>query len=59
MDASELPQGVGMALAQNTHSMELFCALSEAEKQAVLDGAKTLRSAEEMRAYLYKTLRGE
>lgn len=59
MEPNDLPLGIGMALAQDTGAMEMFAALSEAEKQSVIDGARTLGSKAEMRAYLYKALRGE
>ena len=56
MERTDLPLGMSMALAQDSAAMERFAALPEAEKQAVIDGAHTVRSKTEMRAYLQRTL---
>lgn len=56
MESSELPLGMGMALAQNISAMERFASMSEAEKQAVIDGAHGVQSKAEMQAYLQRTL---
>jgi len=47
---------MGMALAQNISAMERFASMSEAEKQAVIDGAHGVQSKAEMQAYLQRTL---
>lgn len=44
----ELPLGFGMALAQNEAAMRQFEALSEAEKQAVIQRTHNVRSRQEM-----------
>ena len=45
----ELPLGFGMALAQNEAAMKRFEALSEAEKQAVVQSTHSIRSKADMR----------
>lgn len=45
---SELPLGFGMALAQNEAAMQRFEALSETEKQAVIQRTHSVRSKQEM-----------
>ncbi len=47
--STELPQGFGMALAQNEAAMRGFERLTEPEKQAVLQRAHAVRSKAEMR----------
>ena len=49
MDMKTLPLGLGMALAQNEAAMEAFAAMTEAEKQLLLQRAHQVRSKEEMR----------
>ena len=48
----ELPQGLGMALAQHPEAMARFAGLSEEEQQAIIDGAHAVRSKQEMQAYV-------
>lgn len=48
----QLPLGFGMALAQNPGAMEKFAALSEGEKQSILDGTHAIQSKEEMQQYV-------
>lgn len=55
----ELPLGMGMALAQNEQALERFSALSMAEQKAVIDGARQVRSKQEMRQYVENIGRGE
>lgn len=45
----ELPLGFGMALAQNEAAMQRFEALSDAEKQAVIESTHNVGSKQEMR----------
>lgn len=45
----ELPLGFGMALAQNEAAMKRFEALSEDEKQAVIQRTHSVNSKQEMR----------
>jgi hypothetical protein len=49
MDFYKVPIGFGMELAMNHAAMEAYAALSEPEKQAVLDKAHHARSEHEMR----------
>lgn len=56
MEQQELPLGIGMALAMDTATMEQFSALSKAERQALVDGARGVQSKAEMRAYLHQAL---
>lgn len=49
MTGRELPQGFGMALVQNERAMAEFEAMTEYEKNAVLQWAQTINSKEEMR----------
>ncbi len=48
----EMPLGLGMALAQNQQAMMLYAALTDEEKQAVIDGTHQIRSSKEMHAYV-------
>ena len=52
----ELPLGFGMALAQHPEAMTRFAALSEAEQQAIIDGAHAVRSKQEMSSYVEKLM---
>ena len=49
---SELPLGLGMALAQNKQAMTAFVALSEEEKRAVIAGGQGIGSPAELRRYV-------
>lgn len=44
----ELPLGFGMALAQNEAAMHRFEALTDAEKQAIIQKTHNVRSKSEM-----------
>jgi len=48
MDFYKVPIGFGMALAMNHPAMEAYAAMTEREKQAVLDRAHSARSEKEM-----------
>ncbi len=48
MDFQEVPIGFGMALAMNEAAMARYAALSEQQKQSVLNKAHTARSKREM-----------
>lgn len=58
-EKQELPLGFGMALARNEAALERFAALSDVEKQAVIAGAHTVRSKQEMRQYVETIGRSE
>ena len=48
MDFAKLPIGFAMALAQNEIALNKYGAMSEAQKNAILDRAHTADSNEEM-----------
>ena len=48
MDFAKVPIGFGMALAQNEQALSAYAAMTEAEKQAVLNKAHNARSEQEM-----------
>ena len=48
MDFYKVPIGFGMELAMNHAAMEAYAAMTEPEKQAVLDKARGARSEHEM-----------
>lgn len=48
MDFYKVPIGFGMALAQNEAAMQRYAAMSEAQKQDLLNRAHDVRSEKEM-----------
>ncbi len=48
MDFYKVPIGFGMALAQNAAAMEAYAAMTEEQKQAVLNRAHHAGSQQEM-----------
>lgn len=48
MEQNALPVGFGMALAMNPAAMERFAAMSETEKQKLLERSGKVRSKQEM-----------
>lgn len=48
MDFYKVPIGFGMALAMNAPAMEAYAAMTEEQKQAVLNKAHNARSEKEM-----------
>lgn len=48
MDFYKVPIGFGMALAMNAPAMAAYAAMTEEEKQAVLNRAHNARSEKEM-----------
>jgi len=48
MDYYKVPIGFGMALAMNHPAMEAYAAMTEAQKQTVLNRAHNARSEKEM-----------
>ena len=48
MDLYKVPIGFGMALAMNHSAMEAYAAMTEQQKQSVLDQAHHARSEKEM-----------
>ena len=49
MEQDKVPIGFGMTLAMDYTAMEAYAALTEEQKQKVLDKARNARSEEEMR----------
>ncbi len=52
MKQEEMPVGFAMALSMNPEAMQKFSALSEAQKQIVVDGTHSIKSREEMHQYV-------
>ena len=50
MDFYKVPIGFGMALAMNEPAMAAYSAMSEAQKQDILDRAHHVRSESQMHA---------
>ncbi len=48
MDYYKVPIGFGLALARNPQALNAYSAMSEAEKQAILDKAHHADSEQEM-----------
>ena len=48
MDFYKVPIGFGMALAMNPTALNAYSAMTEAQKQAVLNKAQNARSEQEM-----------
>lgn len=53
----ELPLGLGMALAQNLQTMRHFSSLSNEAQQALIDQTHSIRSKQEMRAFVDRLTR--
>lgn len=47
---AELPLGLGLAMAQRPEALERFAALPEAERNSLVERARSARSKQEMRA---------
>lgn len=52
MDKTDLPIGFGMALAQNETAMKQFEALSENQKQTVINKTRKINSKHEMQSFV-------
>ena len=48
MDFYKVPNGFGLALAANEPAMQTYCAMSESQKQTVINKAHNVRSEKEM-----------
>lgn len=46
----EIPEGLGMALAENLHAMERFGKMSESERQAFISRSRNVGSKQEMQS---------
>lgn len=51
-NGSEIPIGLGMALAQNLEAMNYFSSLNKEQKQNVIEQTHTIRSKEEMQQFV-------
>lgn len=47
-----MPMGLGMALMRNEKALTKFAALSDAERQRLIDGAHQINSKQQMHAYV-------
>ena len=52
MTKGEMPVGFSMALAMNPEAMRKFAALSEQQKQKIIDGTHAVKSRDEMHRYV-------
>ncbi len=50
--SKDMPLGLRMALTQNMEAMSRFAELSESEKMAYIQGARQVRSRQEMEQYV-------
>ena len=48
MDFYKVPLGFGMALSMNPHALNAYSAMTDQQKQAVLDKARNAGSEQEM-----------
>lgn len=48
MDFYQVPLGFGMALAQNPRALNAYSAMTEQQKQAILNQAHSARSEQDM-----------
>lgn len=52
IDNRELPIGFTMELAQHSDTLNRFAQLPKAEQESVIDGARNIKSRDEMRDYV-------
>ena len=52
LEASDMPIGFTMALAQNTAAMTYFSSLSDEQRQSVIRDAENIHSREQMHHYV-------
>ena len=48
----EMPEGLGMALAQNPAAMNRFASLPRAQQQRIIERTHSIHSKEEMQAFV-------
>ena len=58
MDFYKVPIGFGMALAMNEPAMAAYSAMSEQQKQAILNRAHNARSEREMHSLVASLING-
>lgn len=56
VNGSDMPMGLGMALAQNLNAMNRFATMSTVEQQAIIAHTHSIGSKEEMQAYVESLL---
>lgn len=52
VDGSDMPLGLGMALAKNISAMNYFSSLSESEQNKIIEHTHQIRSKSEMQSYV-------
>lgn len=52
IDNQELPIGFTMALAEHSDVLNQFARLSDEEQERIIDGARQVKSRQEMRSYV-------
>lgn len=57
MKSTEMPVGLGMALAMNPEAMQKFASLTEQQKQQVINGTHAVNSRREMQQYVENIIR--
>ncbi len=50
--SDDTPAGFRSTMSANRQAMDVFIGLSEAERRALIDGARNVRSKAEMRSYV-------
>ncbi|MBP3543372.1 MAG: hypothetical protein J6J86_04015 [Lachnospiraceae bacterium] len=58
IDNRELPIGFTMELAQHSDVLNRFSALSDSERERIVEGARQVKSRDEMRTYVESIFRG-
>jgi 2,3-bisphosphoglycerate-independent phosphoglycerate mutase len=58
MDFYKVPIGFGLALAANEPAMRAYSAMSESQKQTIIDRAHNVRSEKEMHALVASLAKG-
>ena len=59
MDFYKVPIGFGMALAMNQPAMNAYSAMTEEQKQAILNKAHNVRSEKEMHSLVQSLVNGK
>lgn len=57
IENQELPLGFTMALAQHSDILNKFAQLPKSEQETIVEGAKNVRSKDEMRSYVENMFR--
>lgn len=58
IDNEDLPIGFTMSLAQHSDILSRFASLSKQEQERIVDGARQVKSREEMNSYVEKYVSG-